>query len=103
MLAVKTETNGDLRVHMKGALPWLVHWARHAGTRDVCPALAALVGQVQNFLFCHRTLFHFLRPYHPANWAGSRAATPVYLCVSLCFINGKSYRYSTVDVKQHKC
>jgi hypothetical protein len=49
---------------MKGALPWLVHWARHAGTRDVCPALAALVGQVQNFLFLTvHYIFHLIRPY----------------------------------------
>ncbi len=42
---------GTQKVHKKGVLPWLVHWARHAGTRDVCPALAALAGQVQKFLF----------------------------------------------------
>ncbi len=29
-------------------LPWLVRWACCAGTRDFCPALAALVGPVQN-------------------------------------------------------
>jgi hypothetical protein len=36
---------------MKGVLPWLVHWACHAGTRDFCSALAALVGPVQNNFF----------------------------------------------------
>jgi hypothetical protein len=36
------------QVHMKGVLSWLVHWARCASTRDFCPALAALVGPVQN-------------------------------------------------------
>ncbi len=76
---------GTRELHMKG-VPWLVHWARHAGTRDVSPALAALVGQVQIFLFSHHTLSHLIRPYHQTNWAGSRAATPVYLCVSLGFI-----------------
>jgi hypothetical protein len=35
---------------MKGVLPWLVRWARHAGTGDFCPALAALVGPVLNIL-----------------------------------------------------
>ncbi len=29
----------------------LVRWSRHAGTRDFYPAMAALVGQVQNILF----------------------------------------------------
>ncbi len=39
---------GTQQVHMKGVLSWLVHWARCASTRDFCPALAALVGPVQN-------------------------------------------------------
>jgi hypothetical protein len=36
------------RVQMKGVIPWLVRWACHAGTRDFCPAPAALIGPVQN-------------------------------------------------------
>jgi hypothetical protein len=36
---------------MKGVLPWLVRWARRAGTRDFYPALAALVSPVQNVFF----------------------------------------------------
>jgi hypothetical protein len=39
---------GAQRVQMKGVLPWLVRWACCAGTRNFCPALAALVGPVQN-------------------------------------------------------
>ncbi len=42
---------GTQRVQMKEALPWLVRWACHDGTRDFCPALAALVGPVQNIFF----------------------------------------------------
>jgi hypothetical protein len=34
-------------------------WARRAGTRDFCPALASLVSPaVQKFFVPHRTLFH---------------------------------------------
>jgi hypothetical protein len=33
-LTVETDVNGDLLVHMKEVLPWLVRWARRAGTRD---------------------------------------------------------------------
>jgi hypothetical protein len=33
---------------MKAVLPWLVRWTSHAGARDLCSALAALVGPVQN-------------------------------------------------------
>jgi hypothetical protein len=44
----KIETFG---VHMKGVLPWFVRWARHAGTRDFCHALATLVGPKPNIVF----------------------------------------------------
>jgi hypothetical protein len=36
---------------MIGILPWLVRWARRAGTRDFFPALAALVGPVYKIFF----------------------------------------------------
>ncbi len=36
---------------MKGVPPWLVIWARRAGTRDFFPALAALVGPVYKIFF----------------------------------------------------
>ncbi len=36
---------------MKGVLPWLVRWACRVGTRDVCPALDAVVGPVLNIFF----------------------------------------------------
>ncbi len=42
---------GTQGVHMKGILPCLVRWARCAGTRDFCPALAFLLGPVQNIVF----------------------------------------------------
>jgi hypothetical protein len=41
---------GTQRVQMKGILPWLVRWALCARERDLCPALAALVGPVQIFI-----------------------------------------------------
>jgi hypothetical protein len=66
-----------------GVLPWLVHRARCAGTRDFCPALAALVSPVQNILFHHRTLLNFICPRRPATCAGSRAESPVPLSVYL--------------------
>jgi hypothetical protein len=39
------------RVQLKEVFPWLVRWARSAGTRDFYPALAALVNPVQNIFF----------------------------------------------------
>jgi hypothetical protein len=47
---------------MKGLLPWLVCWACHAGTRDFCSALAALVGSVQNIFFLSVHFFYFCVP-----------------------------------------
>ncbi len=51
---------GTQGVHMKGVLPWLVCWARCAGSRDFYPALAAQAGLVQNFFFL--TGHYFLPP-----------------------------------------
>jgi hypothetical protein len=42
---------GNQRVQIKGVLPWFVHWACRASTRDFCPALSGLVGLVQNIFF----------------------------------------------------
>ncbi len=44
---------GTQRVQIKGILPWLVRWACRACIRDVCSALAALVGQVQVAISAH--------------------------------------------------
>ncbi len=48
---LKLRQVGTRGVHMKGVLPWLVRCARYAGTRDFCPALAALVSPEQNIIF----------------------------------------------------
>ncbi len=42
---------GTQRVEKNGVLHWLVSWACHAGTKDFCPAFAALVSPVQNIYF----------------------------------------------------
>jgi hypothetical protein len=47
---------GTQRAQMKGVLRWLVRWACGAGTQDFCPALAALVGPVQNFFYTPYTI-----------------------------------------------
>ncbi len=48
---LKLRQLGTQRVQMKGAFLWLVCWACHYGTRGFCPALALLVGPVQNIFF----------------------------------------------------
>jgi hypothetical protein len=53
LMTVETKTNGDLW-SIKRVLPWLVRWARRAGTRCFYPASAALISPVQNiFLTAH--------------------------------------------------
>jgi hypothetical protein len=47
---------------MKGVLPWLVHWTCRAVTRDFYPALAALVGPVQNIFFITVHYFYSFVP-----------------------------------------
>jgi hypothetical protein len=65
-LSVETEANGDLRstVQMKEVLLLLVRWARCAstGTKEFCPALAALISPVKKYFPPHitGTLFHFI-------------------------------------------
>jgi hypothetical protein len=56
---------GTQRVQMKGVLPRLIRWARHAGTRDFYLALAALVSPVQNIFFLSGH-FQFMCPHRPA-------------------------------------
>jgi hypothetical protein len=53
---------GTQEVQLKGILPWLVRWARRAGTRDFCPALVAEVGAVQNINFLTVHCFSSLVP-----------------------------------------
>jgi hypothetical protein len=78
----ETKANGDswstgnylpVPVHMKGILSWLARWARRAGTRDFCSALAGLV---QNIFFLTAHYFTSLSPHRPASWAGRRAGPP---------------------------
>ncbi len=47
---------------MKGVIPLLVCWAYCAGTRDLSPVLAALVGQIQNIFFPLYTISLRLSP-----------------------------------------
>jgi hypothetical protein len=75
------------REQMKGVIPWLIRWARRAGTIDFYPALAALVSPVKNIFFSHRTLLQFKCPHRPATLASSRAGPPVSECVSPVICN----------------
>jgi hypothetical protein len=47
---------------MKEVISWLVRWACRAGTRDICSALATLVGPVQNIFSSRYTISIPLSP-----------------------------------------
>ncbi len=73
LLTVESEVNGVSEyVQIKEVLPWFVHLAYCASTRDFRSALAALVGQVLKF-FPHCALFPLLCHHRPVSWPGSRA------------------------------
>ncbi len=80
LLTVETEVNGDSRVQMKGVLPWLVCGARHSGTRDFYPALAALVTSVQN-IFPHSRLFQFMCPHRTSGQAVVQGRLSLNVCL----------------------
>jgi hypothetical protein len=83
---VETEVNGDSKstVQLKGVLPWLVTWACRTGTRDFCPALAALVGPVQNIFFIPYTISISLST-SPSKLG--KAAVLGHLSLSMCLKN----------------
>ncbi len=62
---------GTKRVQMKGALPWLVQWACHAGTRDFCPASAALLCPVRNIIFF--LALHYFNSFGPIDQQSGQA------------------------------
>jgi hypothetical protein len=70
-----------------GVLPYLVRWARHAGTIDFCPALAALVSPVQHIIFLTAHFFTLL-----VTWAGSRAGSPVSVSLVIFGIKSSSVK-----------
>jgi hypothetical protein len=66
---------------MKGALPWLVRWVRHADTRDFNPALAALVSPVQNISFL---TVHYFKSYVPVAQQPGQAVVQGRLSLNVC-------------------
>jgi hypothetical protein len=70
------------RGQTKGFHSWLVRWACRAGPIDICSALSALVGPVQNIFFLVlNTLFQFLFPHRLASW---QAAVLGRLSLGVC-------------------
>jgi hypothetical protein len=72
---------GTYGVQMKGVLPYLVHWARRAGTKDFYPALSALVRSVQNICFLAA---HFFTLCVPIAHQPGQAVVLGRLSLSMC-------------------
>jgi hypothetical protein len=74
---LKLRQIGTQRVQMKGVLPLLFSLALHAGIKEFCPALAALVGPVQKYFFL---TIHYLNSLVPI--AQSCSVAYLVMCVS---------------------
>jgi hypothetical protein len=72
----------------EGVLPWWVSWACRAGTRDVCSALAAPVGLIQNIFFLIQNIFfltiNFFNSFIPVGRQAGQAAMLGRLFLSMC-------------------
>ncbi len=66
----------------KGSLSWLVRWARRAGTRDFCSALASLVGPVPTNIFF--LTVHYFNSFVPIAQPAGQAAVLGHLSLSEC-------------------
>jgi hypothetical protein len=66
---------------MKGVLSWFVRWAHCAGKRYFCPALAALIGPVQNIFYLTVSYFTLFVPI--AQQAG-QAVVQGRLSLNMC-------------------
>jgi hypothetical protein len=71
-----------LGVQMKGILLWLVCWACRAGTIDFGPALAALVGPVQNIFFS--SPLHYFKSFVPIAQQAGQAVVLGGLSLVVC-------------------
>jgi hypothetical protein len=60
---------------------WLVCWACRAGKRDFCPALAALVGPVQNIFF---PAVHYFNSFFPITQQAGQAVVLGRLSLIMC-------------------
>jgi hypothetical protein len=79
---------------MKLALPHMVRCALCAGTRDFCPALAALVGSVQN-IFSHSTL-QCINSFVPITQKDGQAVVPRRLSLNTVSVSGLLSNPSTL-------
>jgi hypothetical protein len=77
---------------MKGVLLWFVHWACHAGAKDFCLTLAALVGPVENIFFL--TVYYFYSVVPSPCKLGRQ--TCWVACFSVCVSGDRSIRNLTL-------
>ncbi len=78
---LKLRQMGTYGVQMKRVLPWLVRWARRAGTRDFYPMAWLLYSQPSTkYCFPHLHTFYCMCPHRPC-LVSCRVAC-LFICVS---------------------
>ncbi len=77
----KLSQMGTHWVHSKGVLSWMVRWAQCSGTKDFCPALAALVSPVQNIFSLPS---HYSLSFVPIAQQAGQAVMTRHLSLNMC-------------------
>ncbi len=80
-MIVETEVYGDSKRTNERGPSWLVRWTCRAGTRDICSALAALVGPVKNIFFL---TVHYFNSFVPIAQQAGQADVLGRLSLSVC-------------------
>jgi hypothetical protein len=78
---------------MKGVLPWLVRWARRAGTGDFCSTFAALVSPVENIFFL---TVHYFNYFVPIAQQAGQAAMLGRLSLSMCLSGQNTIKFKVL-------
>jgi hypothetical protein len=84
LLTVELRQMGTQSVQMKGVLHWLVCWALQEGTKDFCPAVAALVSPVQNSFFL---TVHYFNTFVPIAQQAGQAVVQGRLSLNMCSLD----------------
>ena len=86
LLTVETEVNGDSRSTNERGPSLVLRCVRCTGTRDVCPALVAVVGPVRNMYFL--TVQHF-SSFVPFSRQAGQAVVLGHLSLNVCLWGGR--------------
>jgi hypothetical protein len=78
-----------VRLHMKGVISCLIRWACRACTGDFGPALAALVGAVQNIFFL---TVHYFTSFVPIIQHAGQPVVPRRMSLKMCLWSWNTFK-----------